>query len=341
MADTIQKTVYFLGAGASAASDFHLPMMKNIFRKEDFTGEEYQNLKLFIDNKFDDQPLEDLNLEEVVTAIELSLDTFGSLGKHPEPYIYEARTELNKYVANRLEIDTTKGCTKLEKIITSQMASRSSADSVITLNYDLVIDTLIKKHIPEEAKNKLGRLHDLLGTNLRAIGGPVVTYEAESPTSYSQDLNIGFYLKLHGSINWLYCPNPNCGHHQIFFPNQNMVGKPGDFCTLCGMPFVSVIVPPTMYKTFEKFPKMGFLWSLAYRELNAADRIVIFGVSFAQSDYYLRWLFKKAITDRDRENKPTLININIDKKSGVCDKIKEITGIVPEHFQKLDEYLAK
>jgi hypothetical protein len=103
------------------------------------------------------------------------------------------------------------------------------------------------------------------------------------------------------------------------------------------MPIVSVIIPPTMYKTFEKFPKLGFLWSLAYRELNIADKIVVFGVSFAPSDYYLRWLFKKAITDR--KNKPTIINI--DSNPEISDKIKEITGIAPEYFPTLDEYLAK
>lgn len=338
MTDTIQKTVYFLGAGSSAASDFHLPITSEFLKGADFTGKEYQNLKQFIGNKFPGSSIEKLNLEEVVTAIELSLDTFGALGKHPEPYIYEARTELNKYVANRLKIDPQKGCKTLEKIITLKMADKSSADSVITLNYDLVIDTLITKRIPNESENLLGRTNNLLGYDLRVIG-QALTWEAESPTSYSQDINIGFYLKLHGSINWLYCPNPNCGHHQIFFPNQHMDGKPGDLCTLCGVPFVSVIVPPTMHKTFEKFPKLGFLWSLAYRELNTADRIVIFGVSFAPSDYYLRWLFKKAITDRDRENKPTIVNI--DSVPKICGKIKEITGIVPEYFPTMDEYLAK
>ncbi len=339
MTNTSQKAVYFLGAGSSAASDFHRPTMGEFFKGANLTGGEYQNLKHFIEGKFPGQPIENLNLEEVVTVIELSMDTFGSLGRDPEPYIYEARTELNKYVANRLNIDPQKGCKTLEKIITSQMAGRSSADSVITLNYDLVIDTLIKKHLPEEAENKLGRMYDLLGHDIRGIGGPVVTYEAESPTSWSQDMNIGFYLKLHGSINWLYCPNPNCGHHQIFFPNQNMDGKAGDFCTLCGMPFVSVIVPPTMHKTFEKFPKLGFLWSLAYRELNAANKIVIFGVSFAPSDYYLRWLFKKAITDRDYKNKPIIFDIDV--KRDVCEEIEKITGISPEYFPTLNEYLAK
>jgi len=338
MADTIQKTVYFLGAGASAASDFALPTMEKFFEGADFAGEEYKNLNQFIGNKFPGLPIENLNLEEVVTTIELSLDTFGALGGHPEPYIYDARTELNKYVADRLKIDTTKGCTKLEKIITLEMASKRSADSVITLNYDMIIDVLIKKHQGNEEYSKLGRLYELLGHDIRGTERMVVQ-GAEEPTSWSQNINIGFYLKLHGSINWLYCPNPTCGHHQIFFPNQNMDGKPGDLCTLCGAPMVSVIVPPTMHKTFEKFPKLGFLWSLAYRELNAANKIVIFGVSFAPSDYYLRWLFKKAITDRDPQKNPLIFNIDL--KPDACEKIKEITGITPQYFPTLDEYLAK
>jgi hypothetical protein len=125
MTDTIQKTVYFLGAGASKASDFHLPTMGEFFEGADFTGDEYRNLKRFIDDKFPCLSIEKLNLEEVVTAIELGLDTFGALGKHPEPYIYEARTELNKYVANRLKIDPQKGCKTLENIITLKMADKS------------------------------------------------------------------------------------------------------------------------------------------------------------------------------------------------------------------------
>jgi hypothetical protein len=221
------------------------------------------------------------------------------------------------------------------------MADRKSADSVIILNYDLVIDTLIKKRISDDSKSKLGRLYELLGHDIRG-SWQVMTWEAESPALWSRDTKIGFYLKLHGSINWLYCPNPNCGNHQIFFPNQDMDDKAGDLCTLCGVPIESVSVPPTMHKTFEKFPKLGFLWSLAYRELNIADKIVIFGVSFAPSDYYLRWLFKKAITDRDRKNNPILINIDKpDKGPEVCNKIESITGIEPEFFPTLDEYLAK
>lgn len=336
MTETVQKTVYFLGAGASAASDFHLPTMKEFFKGANFTGDEYQNLKRFINDKFTGWPIERLNLEELVTAIELSLDTFGALGKHPESYIYEARTELNKYVNARLQISKYKGCSLLGKIFDKNIAGDTSIDSIITLNYDLVIDNCLfeRQHQIPGPRYLLDRMYELIGVTLYLDTG-------ESLSLSREDANLGFYLKLHGSIDWLYCPNFDCGYHQQFFPNrignEPTHNRPGDLCRLCGSPIASVIVPPTMYKTFEKFPKLGFLWSLAYRELNCADKIVVFGVSFAPSDYYLRWLFKKAITDR--ENKPTIIDIDV--KSEVCDKIKEFTGVSPKHFPTLDEYLVK
>jgi hypothetical protein len=338
MVDKPQKTVYFLGAGASNASAFKLPTMGEFFKDADFT--KYCNLKQFIDKKFTGLPIEKLNLEEIVTTIELSLDTFGTLGKHPEPYVYEARIELNEYVTAKLNIDTTKPCRLHEKIINAELAGENSVNSIITLNYDLVVDSTLYAKSPRNNGDKYLK-HGCLLDRMYGLSGRTELIDGERASLYHEDTKLGFYLKLHGSVDWLYCPTSTCGNHQLFFPNwmgsESVHNRPGDLCSLCGSSLVTVIVPPTMYKTFEKFPKLGLLWSLAYRELNITDRIVIFGVSFAPSDYYLRWLFKKAITDR--ENKPTIIDI--DENSKVCDKIKEFTGVNSKHFPTLDEYLDK
>ncbi len=313
--------------------------MGEFFQGGDLTNRNYLKLKSFIDDKFPSLPVEKLNLEEVVTAVELSLDTFGALGGHPEPYIYEARIELDKYVAARLNIETNKTCKLHEKIINTELSGNDSVDSIITLNYDLVVDSTLYAKSPRMNGDKylksdclLVRMYDLLGVTLYPDTG-------ESLTPPHEQANLGFYLKLHGSIDWFYCPNPECGYHQRFFPKRigsdSSNNKHINLCNLCGSPVASVIVPPTMYKTFEKFPKLRLLWSLAYRELYSADKIVIFGVSFAPSDYYLRWLFKKAITDREYE--PNLIDIDTNPK--VCDKIKEFTGVTPKQFPTLDGYL--
>jgi len=103
-------------------------------------------------------------------------------------------------------------------------------------------------------------------------------------------------------------------------------------------PVEMVIVPPTMYKVFEKFPKLGFIWSLAKKELFKANKIVIIGVSFAPSDYYLRWLFKSALALlKLRPEIPTIEVVNTDEDA--CDTIEGITGRKPEFKGDLDKYL--
>jgi len=335
--ESLHKTVYFIGAGASRASEFNLPCMEGFFREDDLKSGMYPALLKFIETKFSGIPFNELDLEQIITFLELSLDAFGSFGEHPEVYIYEARREFDKYVNQRLNIPELQACKEHKKIIDEKLAGSGSSDSLITLNYDLIIDNTLFNFSP---KNDIGELnHGCLLDRMYAILGKTQLWHGERPSIYHGYKGLGFYLKLHGSIDWLYCLNTTCGNHQLFFPNwlgsSDVHNKPGDICSLCGSPLVNVIVPPTMHKSFEKFPKLGLLWSLAYRELNKANRIIIFGVSFAPSDHYLRWLFKKSI--RERDDKPVIIDI--DKDDSVCKKIEEITGLKPAYKRNLDEFL--
>ena len=333
------KTAYFLGAGASNASKFELPCMKSFFREEDFKSDEYGNLLNFIKSRFAGVSFSELNLEEVITFLELSLDSFGSFGERPQPSILEARNQFDKYVSYRLAVPLLKGCDLHKKVISSELAGMESKDSIISLNYDLIVDNTLYELLP---RNDIGSpQHECLLHRMYALLGKTQLIHGERPSLYHRDAQLGFYLKLHGSIDWLYCPNQSCGNHQLFFPNwlgsNSVHNKPGDLCSLCGSPLVNVIVPPTMHKSFEKFPKLGLLWSLAYRELNQADQIVVLGVSFAASDYYLSWLFKKAVVERARE--PSIFVIDID--GSVPKRVKEITGIAPIHHRSLDEFLEQ
>lgn len=333
MGESIQKTVYFLGAGASNASVFKLPCMKDFFLQSDFISGDYSNLLKFTQKTFPGISLEELNLEEVITSLELSLDTFGSFGKHPEASMIAAKREFGEYVKNRLHIPS-EGCREHKKIFSAELAASCSQDSIITLNYDLVTDnTLHELWLSGTHKSRPSLLQIM-----RSMVGQTQLLDGVIASIYHEYREQDHYLKLHGSIDWVYCPNDMCGNHKMFFVSQTSQDAPGDLCNLCGSPLESVIVPPTMQKTFSQFPKLGLLWNLAYRKLNKADRIVVFGVSFAPSDYYLTWLFKKAITERvDRH--PTICNINLDQHTS--DRIKEITGIEPIHSTNLDEFLEQ
>ncbi len=333
------KTVYFLGSGASKASAFGLPVMKGFFRSDDFAGPEYSNLAGFIHKWFPGTEPDDLNIEDVITCLELSLDRVGSFGRSYDGHILDARREFDKLIASRLAIPVGKSSDLHELLMGRDIAGANCEDTIITVNYDLVIDRTLFNCSPKEDGHRgclLTRMYSLLAQ-------PPV-YGGHRPSLLQAEMQVGFYLKLHGSLDWLYCPGQECPHHREFFANKMGVdavhNKPGDPCKMCGSALVSVLVPPTMMKSFTQFPKLGLLWSLAHRELSTADRIVVFGLSFAVSDYYLRWLFRSAITER--ASQPEIFNINKDNEdkgtraSGKA--IIELTGIQPVSCETVDEY---
>lgn len=329
-----QKSVYFLGAGASKASDFQLPTMSEFFTEEDFKQDKYPALHKFIGRVFPKVSFKELNLEEVITRLELGIDRFGAFGEHPEPYLYEARREFTSYVSERLQYKPINGRPTCEKheVLLRQLNEK---DSIITLNYDLIVDyglyAISPKHDGGELKGGLlDRIYNILKPGL-ILGGP--------PPSLSHSyVGLGHYLKLHGSIDWLYCSRPQCGNHQLFFPNRIDWGahnSPGDPCILCGSPLVSVIIPPTMNKTFIEYPKLGLLWTLAWKEIRATDRLVLIGMSLPESDYYLKWLINSAISAREKA--PLVVVVNMDKE--VCEKIKKLVGESPEYHNGFCEYI--
>lgn len=66
-------------------------------------------------------------------------------------------------------------------------------------------------------------------------------------------------------------------------------------CRYCGASLKTFLVPPVATKRLKDTGRMAFLWNIALRQLINADRIVVIGISFAPSDFELRWLVRQAI----------------------------------------------
>src|SRR5207247_3391246 len=120
----------------------------------------------------------------------------------------------------------------------------------------------------------------------------------------------GFYLKLHGSLDWLYCPHAGCPNNMSLFPvglsslaEGQAEGQP---CRYCGAPLRVLIVPPVPSKRIEDRGRLSFLWHLAFRELCDATRVVLIGVSFNPIDAALRWRVRQSM---DAHNNPIAIDI--------------------------------
>lgn len=327
------KTVFMLGAGASK-SLFGLPTMADFF--EDFDREQFPHIAGFIDRYFpaDGIQKQKLSLEEIVTNLELRADRFGSFGRPPDGSENSVRDDFYRLLFDRLSIgrDEHRALEILRAIGLDyhDFATNEATEiSVISLNYDLGLDMILRSESLDD--NKKGYVQGTIIERMNSLLGQVRLLAGSRPSIHWKNKGKGAYLKIHGSIDWLYCANELCSNHQQFFPNwfvnATSNDEIGDLCGLCGSPLVPVIVPPTLLKSFEKFPKLGLIWNLAYRKLAEADRVVFFGISFTASDYYLRWLIRSSAAETTRNGKLIeIINVNQDTTS----ILRNLTGISPK-----------
>lgn len=94
-------------------------------------------------------------------------------------------------------------------------------------------------------------------------------------------------LKLHGSVNWLGCVNPN---HPIYVYNSWQAHKARiDYCGKCNYQLYKLIVPPVWHKR-DYAHRIGELWEIAADKLCSADRIIIIGYSLPTLDFSARHL---------------------------------------------------
>ena len=249
MQDNLAKrTVFLLGAGASKAL-FGLPTMAEFSHR--FSPSAYPNLAQFISQFFPSAQSaqeETFDLEELVTAIELRRDRVGSFGAPPSGFIADARRELDSFVYDALRLtdlpDSAGALLEAIGLPLDEYANEpEAAFSVLTLNYDLGIETLLLRHTK---KNDIGKIqHGTVIDRTYALLGRTQLIHGDRPSLYWQHRHSAAFLKLHGSVDWLFCPSSQCGNHQLFFPNwldtPEVHDQPGLPCSLCGTPIERVI----------------------------------------------------------------------------------------------------
>jgi hypothetical protein len=306
--------------------------MKGFFRREDLSPKRFKQLREFIDRNFPKIALKKINLENVITYLELSLDRFGSFGRSPDSHLSDARKQFNQLVQERLSYqprDNKFSSQKFERIF--QGLEKRENDSVITLNYDLIIENTLNQIFFDSHHIKYHPLYVRTVNILRESG----TYDV---SNLRENWSNGLFIKLHGSLEWYQCPHEDCSDYsRIIIPDEYHKDEPR-ICGVCGSDLQIAIVPPTMNKSFDRWPKLGLVWRLAREELTAATEVVFIGVSFAPSDYYLRWLIKSSFLEADGKKKSIKI---VDKCPSVKYKIKEMVDIEPIYYPDICTYISK
>ena len=176
--------------------------------------------------------------------------------------------------------------------------------ATISLNYDLILDNALIQR--SERLFGVGRFPDYACD----VATP---FYRERPERYGQ------LLKLHGSLNWLYCPG--CGrldvgiaqsgwrmakvlqelwhqepHHQL--EKRYSCGSTPCPDTTCLAQVQPVLITPTHRKDYRN-PHVSGTWYRAERLLRHADRVFIVGYSLPEDDVDVIYLLRRGLAHLD------------------------------------------
>jgi len=173
----------------------------------------------------------------------------------------------------------------------------------VTTNYDILCDNALLDLYP-------GKKVD--------YGVDFVNYKEGS--FVRPDLDSIKFFKLHGSLNWLYCPT--CNNLRITPYEKGvynlMVDPSKSFCKTCETVYSPIIVPPTFYKDLSKV-FLNQVWNKTENELLDVEHLIFCGYSFPDADIHIKYLIKRI--QKNRRNpyklKFTVINNHPGKKADV------------------------
>jgi len=284
-------TVYILGAGASKAVADQAPLMKDFLSSafeafpddsrikevRDFVCDFYLGRRLA-----NDAHILWPRIEDVFSQLDLSIAQNRPLSpNHPVSKVKELREHLVYLIARLLQ----KKLRKLDDSATRDFVRDvlQEEDTIISLNYDIIVDNALL----------MERRQVDYGTEVR------LAYQ-EYPSHWRhvnprQGFRVPLY-KLHGSLNWLYCPLCQAlditeGEKGALWTFRNP--KPAR-CVKCDCAYETLIITPTLLKSYAN----GLLvevWRRAENRVARADHLVFIGYSLADADIEIKCMIKRAI----------------------------------------------
>jgi len=176
----------------------------------------------------------------------------------------------------------------------------------VSTNYDIIID------------NALTELHDE-GVDLD-YGVEFRNFERPNDWERPRHEKRVALFKPHGSLNWLFCPT--CNQLEITPKEKGVVTRLiSDFtkawCRECESVYSPLIVPPTFYKDLNNV-FLSSIWNRADNALRRVRHVIFCGYSFPDADIHIKYLLKRAQTNRGTRLKVTVINHFPAKPASVC-----------------------
>ena len=307
------KTIFILGAGFSmpAGAPKQTELLGGILNYE---GQDFGNpifewqteIAAFLGSIFtvEKDKLKDISLEDIYTPLDKCISENVSLKGYSTDYLKEIQVKLNSLIAiflNDRIVSSGKSKKHIGDFVSKLVQQKKDAPTtdkfaIISTNWDIILDNEIFRQI-DQRKGAIDYGCQITGIdNNNRIIPPLV---AKAKGYYTVKL-----LKIHGSLNWLNCPNCN----RIFASKSEKIAIPNEFyqqsCKICskqsydreeqkvGIQLEPNIILPTFLKSFDNF-QYKLIWDQAAKELSEATKIIFMGYSFPQADFDFRQLLAR------------------------------------------------
>lgn len=318
--------VVILGAGASAgyenseiglraptANDF-LQKARQLILDGHMNADLFRNLISFLCKYYNLHEsrwlTSNINIEEVLTILDLDTGKFSM-----------AREELIKLIYLTLDKILYGDPCPHHKVIIEQF---DESDTIINFNWDLLVDNIISLSSSQNQRPDYCRdfekifLNEHWHDSMAISSGPKL-------------------LKMHGSLNWMYCNNckstyayilsGKTGAEQIQDPHNERLK-----CQKCnGFKMEPVIIPPSLGKPYDKWPAIDSIWIEAANALKGAEEVAVIGYSLPVTDFKAKWLFLESVAKRTSPLRKLTV---VDKyPNGLFEKYKEIFRVSDKKFE--------
>ncbi|WP_223522843.1 hypothetical protein [Pseudomonas sp. BF-RE-24] len=313
------KTVYILGAGFSveAGAPTQAAILREAFNlyKENphnFEFTKFDEFTSFLREQLNvtDSGFSDIDLEDIFTPLDRCLAessqyrgiSLDKIMKVRESVFYVVgrtiQLLLNKTNKSKDYIDRfANHITKLSSVRTGIAYKRRDPVSVISTNWDILLDNSIYKSLLAN-KQYDGVVDYCCYISSKDESDTTVTPGLEKLGQGGFNVKL---LKLHGSLNWLQCPR--CARlYAKFFEKEAMHSfEHTTSCRHCDRNFPEEmgrhllsqnLIMPTYLKNLSN-PQYRIIWQNAGIEISEADRIVFIGYSLPQADFEMRQLLSR------------------------------------------------
>ena len=289
------KDVFVLGAGFSRAINSQMPVMSQLTEavKENIETSELSLPPPLVDSEDRGRELEN-NIELWMTYLSQRQpwldDSFNQ-------YNLSVATRIRRYIRQVIEQASRNAMTSKPKWLQPLIERWNiHQTSVITLNYDTLVERATRSLITSASNNGVGielsQVYPPYFSNIRS--------RVRSQFWGASRLDTFTYFKLHGSVNWHYSGREDFYGETIFYSDVSPWGT-----KICNKEIDSssyardkeaLIIPPVAEKTtYFNNETVRRLWQEASEALESATRVFVIGYSLPISDLGMQFFLKRSL----------------------------------------------